>query len=171
MNVERTEMRFGLEFSCSLCGTTSVLTINSLLHYAREGDLVCANCGRLTASGARYCQCGAALLTTCEKCLQEFATAHRICDHCAWPNGLELESADGLKLQVQLALKNASSRNPDWFTLLDAVSKGEDHLQDNGPQVAEHLLNLLRMPSDQGYYPRASWLIAQIGKSGVDAVP
>lgn len=109
-------------------------------------------------------------MSVCELCKGEFAVAHRICDKCGWPNGLRPDCPEGLKLQVQRALKNAESREPNWHSFFDIISKAYDQLGCDGPRVARLLLNLLRNPPDEGYYGAAG-IISKLGDPAIRAVP
>jgi hypothetical protein len=171
LNVGRKEMRFGLEFSCSHCGATSVLIIENHLHVRHEGDRVCATCGRVAGSNARFCQCGAALMSGCLLCKAELPVVHRICDYCGWPNGVDPEKPDGLKLQVQRALKNAESREPDWHSFVDVVAKAQNTLGNDGSRVMSVLLNLLRIHSGEGYELKVCSVICALGDAAIRAIP
>jgi predicted RNA-binding Zn-ribbon protein involved in translation (DUF1610 family) len=172
LNVNRKEMRFGLEFSCSHCGTASILIIDNHLHVCRADDRVCAKCGRLASSSAKYCQCGAILINTCQVCRAEFAVVHRICDFCGWPHGLDPESAEGLTLRVQRALRNAESRQPNWNSFIDEVLAARAHLGNDGSRVTELLLDLVRSSIEEsGYDLKATFAIKQLGADAVRAIP
>lgn len=104
-NVVEKAYKFGAEFRCEVCGTTSILITNQQLYQPRPGDLICVSCGRVSPPNARYCQCGADLQRKCIHCLEEFPVFHTICDHCGWPQEIPVQSQEGYILTVQRWIK------------------------------------------------------------------
>ena len=88
--------RFGYRWQCGHCGTTSVLIADRKLYTPRPGDRVCAKCGLVGSSKARYCQCGSLLVQSCRAgCAEEFSITHALCDNCGWPVNLDPLSQEG----------------------------------------------------------------------------
>lgn len=81
-------MPFGSEFHCDHCGATSVLIIDralvALSTLLKQGEQVCAACGRMALREARFCQAGHTLVRQCvyQDCGREFAVDHQRCDFC-----------------------------------------------------------------------------------------
>jgi hypothetical protein len=102
----------------------------------------------------------------------EFAVAHGICDFCGWPNGLDPGSAEGLRLRVERALKNAESREPNWISFIDEISAAHAYLGNDGSRVTELLLDLVRRSSEENSYDlKATFAIQRLGADAVRAVP
>lgn len=101
---------FGAEFKCGSCGVTSALIINHQLHMVKAGEHVCKSCGRVAASGARFCQCGSSLVRSCVICKHEHFVDHKVCPQCGWSTekdmaslALQDEIANTLKLRMEQA--------------------------------------------------------------------
>jgi exoribonuclease R len=80
------EMSFGAEFRCNHCGITSVMIIDQALvplsTLMKQGEKVCAKCGRMALREARFCQEGHNLVQQCQICDKEFSVDHQRCDFC-----------------------------------------------------------------------------------------
>ncbi len=80
------EMSFGTEFRCNHCGVTSVMIIDKALiplsTLMKQGEKVCAKCGRMALREARFCQEGHTLVQECSVCGKEFSVDHQRCDFC-----------------------------------------------------------------------------------------
>jgi hypothetical protein len=86
-NIAEKELRFGYEFKCSHCLTTSILIVDRQLYIPQPNERICPKCGRVGNPSARFCQCGTALVRRCinPACIKEFPIDHKRCDYCGWP--------------------------------------------------------------------------------------
>jgi hypothetical protein len=105
-------LAFGAEFSCTHCGSTSVLIINRAMlpvdALQRSGDQVCAACGRVAKVDARFCQDGHKLVRTCLRCAKELAAHHQRCDYCGWPQDVENGTPEADELDLDRAIADLS---------------------------------------------------------------
>jgi len=107
------ELRFGIEYKCKHCGSTSVLIINNRLYMPLPGEKVCLACGRVADRDARFCQCGQPLVRRCinPDCLREFPVDHLVCDYCGWKQEILPNSEEGNWLEFQHAMRDSLIRN------------------------------------------------------------
>ncbi len=158
--------RFGYEFTCKHCKTTSVLVINSKLHIRTGGEHVCVDCGRVASSNARYCQCGASLVAQCRSCLKEFPVDHTLCDFCGWPSGLDPSSPEGHVVRSRRAIKELTNYDPN------SVAAGFKELACIAPtqEAAEAVLAYYQRRPKAPFRGHALFVLGKMGPIGVAAL-
>ena len=168
-NLEAQQSQFGYEFTCSFCGTTSVLVINRQLYVPTPGERVCAKCGRVAMRDARVCQCGAPLVRKCvnPKCLKEFPVNHQICDYCGWPQEVNPTSSDATEVKVRHAIRDLS--DPD-IKVREAACDEIKRIGAPASAAVPRLVEMLKNGEEPGYYKILETL-GGIGASAAPAVP
>ena len=176
------ELRFGLEYKCKHCGTSSVLIINNRLYMPLPGEKVCLSCGRVAERDARFCQCGQPLVRRCinQDCLREFPIDHLICDYCGWRQEVSPTSEEGAWLEFQHAMRDFfdpqasihKSAYDDIMVYLGKCHKKEDlekfitELEIHNIDPVPFLLNSLSPGLDLA---SIEFVLSALRKKGVDS--
>jgi hypothetical protein len=166
-NLGGKELRYGYQFTCPHCSTTSVLIINGQLYSPKLGEHVCTTCGRIAIPPARFCQCGAPLVRKCTNinCQKEFPIDHLICDFCGWQQDINQTNSKELEAKIDNAIRALSSidRNIRMAAVSDIRVFGL-----NASKAIPVLLNLYINSHDHD--EKSSYIIT-LGELGENAVP
>ncbi|MBN1284742.1 MAG: HEAT repeat domain-containing protein [Anaerolineae bacterium] len=159
-NAVKQELRFGYEFTCARCGTVSMLILNHQLYMPRPGEIICMQCGRVAARGARFCQCSAPLVTRCVNpdCLREFPVHHAICDYCGWPQEVAPSSPGAVGIKIERAILRLF--DPDKSVRDDALGTLR-RIEGAAPSVVAAMIEALKQGPDRRW-ARACWVLAQL---------
>lgn len=167
-NVDRVEfsaLKFGFEFQCKYCATTSVLAINNQLIIPSAGERICANCGNVNPSSTEVCTCGAPLTRACVNpdCRRTFPVYHQACDFCGFPQHVDPNSPAGATIRGQLALRELMSKNSQ------VRRRGAQKLARLGKRAAfaaPYIVPLVKRDPINACY-----VLCEMGDAGAPAVP
>lgn len=151
INQPTRETTFGAEFSCEICGITSVLIINQALvplsTLQKLGEKVCTICGRIAQREARFCQDGHSLVRNCINCDEEFAVDHQRCDFCGWEQTVKPFTEEGKSVAFERAISEIT--NPSWsrhtieYTLNKIIAGGINASNANATAAATAIHSLM----------------------------
>ena len=124
-NAKSKELKYGFQFTCEHCQTTSVLIVNKELYLPRPGERVCLNCGRVSSGDTRFCQCGAALFRKCVnlQCQKEIPIDHLVCDYCGWRQEINPGSEIGMFERLKRYLNSSETDVNELQKLLREMQK------------------------------------------------
>ncbi|HUH97088.1 MAG TPA: zinc ribbon domain-containing protein [Anaerolineales bacterium] len=167
-NVNIKKLKYGVEFVCDRCGTTSVAVINNELYVPRPGERVCIKCGRVSSQEARFCQCGELLIKKCinPNCRREIPINYQVCEYCGWHQDVSVDGEPSISTKVEQAIRSLS--DPDEKirdSSLEFLRRAKTQAAPAAPALIEYIRT---HPDNEGM---AIGAIQAIGESAAAAVP